>query len=101
MATTNNQQTQVPNSEPDILVLKVGTECVLADRIDPAIMTNCTVKFVEPDPELPGVVYYYLRANNEMLNDKIDPRFSWTYFEIICNADDHLCPVALIDVDSE
>lgn len=74
-------------------ILKAGTICLLSDLIDPAIMYNVTVKLIEPDPELKGIVYYYLRANTEELNDKIEPRFGWTYFDIVSNTDVRLCPV--------
>ena len=73
--------------------LPVGTICGLIDSIDESIITNCTIKAIEPDTDIPGLVYYYLIANNDDLNNKTDPRFPWRYFEIVDNATDRLFPL--------
>lgn len=86
---------EVPNvtQMEDVLILPVGTICNLIDQIDYEISTNCTIKYVEEDPEFPGLVYYYLIANNEALNNKTDPRFPWPFFEIVDNMCGRLIPI--------
>lgn len=73
--------------------LKPGEVCAYIDKIDPESVVNCTVKMVEPDMEIPGLVYYYLIANDESLNDKIDPRFPWRFFLLTDNQNQDLIPL--------
>ena len=79
--------------------LPIGMVCGLIDNIDESIITNCTIKAIEPDMDIPGLVYYYLMANNEALNDKTDPRFPWRYFDIVDNTTDRLFPLEALLTD--
>ena len=79
--------------------LPIGMVCGLIDSIDESIITNCTIKAIEPDMDIPGLVYYYLIANNDALNDKTDPRFPWRYFDIVDNTTDRLFPLEVLLTD--
>ena len=63
-------------------MLDKGTVIALRVRIDPEETTICTIRAIEQDEDIPGLYYYYLCANEEVLNDKIDPKIGM-YFEFV------------------
>lgn len=60
----------------------IGQEVSIIDDIDYNISTPGTIKFIEPDIEVEGLDWLYIRANDEMLNRQIDNRIG-TYWRII------------------
>lgn len=80
---------------PPVEILPVGTICNLVDSLDESRGVMCTIKLVEPDDEFVGIHYYYLVANDETKNTITDPRFSWPFFAMTTNTDDHLVPLSM------
>ena len=72
--------------------LKPGTICMYLDNNE--VSTLCTIKYVELSDNVHNLVYYYLMANNEELNNKSDPRFPWTYFRLSDSSDTKLIPIS-------
>lgn len=83
-----------PTNLPPAQVFPVGTICNLIDPVDVSFSVNCTIKYIEPDDEYQGLVYYYLVANDETLNQQTDPRFPWRFYTLSTNADEHLVPLS-------
>lgn len=81
-------------NENTIQVLKAGTICELEDWINPTNVITCTIKMVEPDEQMPNIVYYYIIANNDELNTKTDPRFPWRFYDILPAGTTRLRPIA-------
>lgn len=84
----------ITDIEKDTLLYPIGTICTYVDELDPDNSVTCTIKYIEKDEEIEGIWYYYLIANLESLNDKMDPRFPWPYFNIVHHADPKLIPIA-------
>ena len=77
----------------DYNILPIGTICNLIDKVDVTDGHLCTIKFIEQDNE-GSLVYYYLRANDEELNNQMDPRFG-TYWVMETNESEYLIPLSL------
>ena len=77
----------------NITYIKPGTVCVLQDWVNPLIEITCTVKHVEVDEANPTIMYYYLIANDDSLNDKTDPRFPWAFYDMLPVGTTRLVPV--------
>ena len=63
-------------------MFNVGDLIEVIDQIDPEITNQGTVRLVEPDDVIGGE-WIYIRANDESLNTKQDPRISGGYFTLL------------------
>ena len=63
-------------------MFNVGDLIEVIDQIDPEITTQGTVRLVEPDDVIGGE-WIYIRANDESLNTKQDPRIPGGYFTLL------------------
>ena len=64
---------------------QIGDIVEIADKIDPENQptTIATVKYIEQDNDFNDLYWLYLVANEEVLNNKVDPKFSFYYWEIV------------------
>lgn len=62
---------------------QIGDIVEVADKVDPENQPTVitTVKYIEPDNEIPGLFWLYLIANEEVLNTNMHPNFGY-YWEI-------------------
>lgn len=70
---------------------KTGDIVEIADKIDPVNQptTVATIKYIEPDNEIPNLFWLYLIANEELLNTNMHPTFGY-YWIIIENNSDYI-----------
>ena len=61
---------------------KIGDIVEIIDKIDTSISTIATVKLIEPDNEIPDLLWIYLMANEEVLNTNLYPMIGY-YWDII------------------
>lgn len=66
----------------------LGDRVQVIDRIDPDIVETGTIKYIEKD--IDQLVWVYIVSDNEMLNDKVDPKFNWRYWQILAYDDPYL-----------
>lgn len=59
----------------------------IVDDIEYDIIHSGTVRLVEPDDEIEGLMYYYVRSNKEEDNINYDPRigYFWRLIESVSN----------------
>lgn len=72
---------------PDIFM--PGDIVTVLDNIDLQSKTYATVKAIEPDDEIDGLVWLYLAANRDMFNDKTHPIYG-AYWDMIAAGDPRL-----------
>lgn len=70
-------------------IFPIGSICTLIDKIDPELGNLCTIRLIEPDEEIEGLVYYYLRAVDDSLNVNFDNRIG-SFFKMSNNNDGYL-----------
>jgi hypothetical protein len=75
-------------------LLPVGTIVSVRDRIADDVLVTATIRLVEQDNEFPDLFWYYLVANEEVLNDKLDNRIGM-YWEILENASNRISVVSM------
>lgn len=69
--------------------MKVGDIIEIIDNIDYSIITKGTIRMIEPDNEIPDLLWIYVRANDESLNTQFDPRIG-NFWTMTNNNDDHI-----------
>lgn len=72
---------------PDIFM--PGDIVTVLDNIDLETKTYATIKAIEPDDEIDSLVWLYLAANRDKLNDKIHPVYG-AYWDMIVAGDPRL-----------
>ena len=68
----------------------------ILDRVQLYDKYNGVIKYIEPDNEIPELLWLYIIADDEYLNDKVDPRFPWKYFMILEDSNEYI-----FDIDDE
>lgn len=65
-------------------LFQIGDIIEVADKIDPENQPTVisTIKYIEPDNEIPGLFWLYLLANEEVLNTNMHHAFGY-YWEIV------------------
>lgn len=66
----------------DQVIFMPGDIVSVLDNIDLESITIATIKAVEPDNEIEGLVWLYLVSNRDMFNDKIHPAYG-AYWDMI------------------
>ena len=61
----------------------IGDIVKVTDNIDYESYNIGTIKFIEPDNEIKDLFWLYIIANDDSLNDKTDPKFSFHYWKIL------------------
>lgn len=67
-----------------------GKRVRILDRIQLYDKYNGVIKYIEPDNEIPELLWLYIIADDEHLNDKVDPRFMWKYFMILEDSNEYI-----------
>lgn len=70
----------------------IGSIIYIMDQIDPDIKTYGTIRLVEQDNDIPDLQWYYVMANDEMLNVQFDPRIG-NYWRIIENTSEYIISI--------
>lgn len=61
----------------------VGQEISIRDVIVPDEYISGTIRYIEPDNEIEGLLWLYIRANDESLNTNLLPNSNITYWTLI------------------
>jgi len=61
----------------------VGQEISIKDAIASDEYVSGTVRLIEPDNEIQGLLWLYIRANDESLNTNLLPNSNITYWTLI------------------
>ena len=73
----------------------VGDTVALYDKVNEGEYHNGVIKYIEKDTHIPELYWIYIRANEEELNDKMDPRFSYKYWQLVENTSQFLTKVEI------
>jgi hypothetical protein len=67
----------------DEVIYMPGDIVSILDNIDLETKTVATIKAVEEDNDIPGLVWLYLANNTDLFNDKIHPMYGFYYWDMI------------------
>jgi hypothetical protein len=70
-------------------VFQIGDIVEIIDKIDTTISSIATVRFIEPDNEIPDLFWIYLMANEEVLNTNLHPVIGY-YWDVIPNNSEYI-----------
>ena len=68
----------------------VGDVVKVLDQVDCETENIATIKLVEQDNEYDSIQWLYLVANEDVLNDKMDPKIPCQFWRLIANLDPYL-----------
>jgi hypothetical protein len=68
---------------------RVGDVVEIVDQVDPGITNEGTIKFIEQDNENATLFWLYIVANEEVLNDKPDPKIGM-FWELLEHTSDRI-----------
>lgn len=61
----------------------IGDIVQILDHIDLETITTAVIKMIEPDEDDENLFWLYLSANNDILNNKYEPKYGFVYWDII------------------
>ena len=69
------------------MLKNIGDIIDIIDDIDYEVVHSGTVRKIEPDDEIEGLFFYYIRANDESMNTNYDPQIGsfWRVIESCSN----------------
>lgn len=76
--------------------MNVGDVVIVLDDIDYELTNTATIKLIEDDEDIPGLLWLYLRANDESLNTNIDNRIG-SFWRVIEYPSDKIIPAKSLE----